>query len=40
MYEARIPKRMLGSLGYTGFTFEMYFDSAHDDLVQLVDGVM
>jgi hypothetical protein len=40
MYEARIPKKMLGSSDGVGFTFEMYFDSAHDDLVQLVDGVV
>jgi hypothetical protein len=40
MYEIRVPKKMLKSEGDIGFTFEMYFDSAHDELVQLVDGVV
>jgi serpin B len=40
IYEIRVPKKMLKSEGDIGFTFEMYFDSAHDELVQLVDGVV
>lgn len=39
-YEIRVPKKMLRSEGDIGFTFEMYFDSAHDELVQLVDGIV
>ncbi len=39
MYEVRIPKDLISNAVQTGFTFEVFFDSAHDDLVQLVDGV-
>ncbi|HWP52471.1 MAG TPA: serpin family protein [Candidatus Binatia bacterium] len=39
MYEVRVPKDLISNGVQTGFAFEVFFDSAHDDLVQLVDGV-
>lgn len=37
-YEVVIPKKLL-TLVSPGFGFSMYFGSAHDDLVQLTDGI-
>ncbi|TVL98820.1 MAG: hypothetical protein CV087_20320 [Candidatus Brocadia sp. WS118] len=40
MHEMQIPKALFLSPGDVGFTFEVYFDSAQDELVQLVNGVV